>query len=267
MSFFQNVFDFEFRATLFGADRQYQTTYKMPANTNRSDYIATDNGGPFNLSGNTDLTINYAYDPELKNYASLSINVSGSNVTATTVLEVISALNSNSTFSGLFIASRKDNGLIITAKRSRSYFRSYISNNGAESIIKFNKNAPVFELPSYFERYSIENRFNYSDLGPDRLILLNPLDTNDANIISSAGFDPNNPTPDWKLLKGTNDAFWFYKRTYNSGQLATEIKYPAGAGAGDLAKKTYYSYDNSDLIEVMEVPHILQSGDLITPPT
>lgn len=266
MSFFQNLFDFEFRATLFGADRQYQTTYKMPANTNRSDYIVSDNIGPFNLTGKTDLTINYAYDPDLRNYAALVVNVSGLNVAATTVSEVVEALNSNSGFSGLFLASKQANGISIKTKRSRLYFRSYVSNSGAESVIKFNKNAPIFELPKYFERYSIENRFNYPDLGPSRLILLNPADPIDSNIISNAGLDPLSPTPDWKLLKGTNDAFWFYKRTYTTGQLSSEIKYPAGAKEGDLAKKTHYIYNGSDLIEVMEVPYILQSSDLLVPP-
>lgn len=266
MSFFQNVFDFEFRGMLYSADRQYQSTYKVPPNTNRSDYMASGNDGPYDLTANTNLLINYAFDPELRNYATLSINVSGANIAATTVFEIMEALNSNSGFSTHFIASKKENGLLITTKRQKNNFRAYISNSGAEKIIKFNKNAPIYELPSYFERYSVENRFKYSELGSNRLILLNPADPVDSNIISEAGYDPLNPTPDWKLLKGTNDAFWFYKRTYTTGQLTSEIKYPAGSVAGALAKKTYYVYDGSDLVEVMETPYILKESDLLVPP-
>ena len=266
MSFFQNVFDFEFRGTLFGADRRYQTTYKIPANVNRSDYIISSNSGVYNLTGNTDLTMNYAYDPDLRNYASLTINVSGSVVSATSVNEIISALNSNSVFSSYFRAYNQENKVLIKASKPKVCFRAYVSNTSAETIIGFNKNAPVVELPSFFERYSVENRFAYPDLGSNRLILLDPSDPTDAAVITAAGLNPASPKEDWELLKGTNDAFWFYKRTYSAGQITSEIKYQAGSVAGDLAKKTNYEYSGSDLIGITEIPYILQSGDLITPP-
>ena len=265
MSFFQNVFDTEFRASLFSADRRLQSSYKASANTNRSDYMASAEG-PYNLTGNTDLTINYAYDPALIGYAPLTIDVSGTSPASTSVYEVVSALNSNVTFSDIFNATVSSNRVLITSKKNRALFKAYISNSSAEKLLGFNSKAPVVELPSYFERYSFENRFDYKDLGSHRLVLLNPSDPTDAAIISNAGLDPLNPTPDWKLLKGSNDAFWFYKRAYTAGQLTSEIKYPAGASEGDLAKKTYYVYDGSDLINVMETPYILQSGDLMTPP-
>jgi hypothetical protein len=222
--------------------------------------------GPFDLTGKTDLTINYAYDPALIGYASLTINVSGANIANTQSYEVANILNLNPTFSDLFLATVSSERVLITSKKNRAIFKAYISNSSAEIVLGFNFKAPVAELPRYFERYSFENRFNYSDLGSHRLVILDPANPVDAVIISNAGFNPLNPTPDWKLLGGSNDAFWFYKRTYTTGQLTSEIKYPAGAKEGDLAKKTYYVYDGSDLINIMETPYILQASDLMTPP-
>jgi hypothetical protein len=268
MSFFQNVFDFEFRATLFGADRQQQTTYKIPAAPSRSDYIVNYNSEPYDLTDKNILTINYAFDPDLKNYSAINIDFSlyVSDISSVKTNEVINALNDHSTFKGYFNATKQSDKILISPKKIKPNFRVYISNSGAESILKFNKKAPVRELPSYFEKFSIENRFKYPDLGSNRLVLLNPEVQEDADIITEAGFDPENPTPDWKLLKGTNDAFWFYKREYSNGKLSSEIKYPAGAVEGDLAKKTYYVYEESDLTQVLETPYTLKSSDLMIPP-
>lgn len=266
MSFFQNVFDFEFRGSLFSADRQYQSTYKIPANSNRSDNMLSGNEGPYDLSVNNTLTLNFAFDPELRNYSEIAVNVAGLNPALTKTQEIVDSLNSNTVFTGYFTAFNISNKVGIKLTRPRANFRAYIRNYGAETVIKFNKNAPVRELPSYFEKYSIENRFNYSETNANHLILLDPSDSVDENVILAAGLDPLNPTPDWKLLSGNNDAYWFYKRTYTNGQLSTEIKYPAGAKENDLAKKTFYTYSNSDLIEIMEVPYILQNSDLMTPP-
>lgn len=267
MSFFQNVFDFEFRGVLFGADRQYQTTYKIPGSI-KNDYMVSFASEPFDLSGKSNLIINYAFDPDLRNYSSINIDISlfAENISQTKTSEVITALNDNSAFRSYFSASQQYNKILIKVKVTKPNFRTYISNSGAESILLFNKKAPVKELPSYFEKFSIENRFNYPDLGPNRLILLNPEVEEDAAIILNAGLDPENPTPDWKLLSGNNDAFWFYKRSYSNGKIATEVKYPAGAGVGDLAKKTYYIYEESDLVQVLETPYVLKSDDLMTPP-
>jgi hypothetical protein len=267
MSFFQNVFDFEFRGTLFGADRKYQTTYKVPANVNRSDYIVSSLPGPYNLTGNVNLTLQYAYDPDLRNYASLTIDVSGATASETKVGEIVAKLNSNSVFSSYFVAQNQENKVLIKASKAKVCFRSYVVNSSAETIIKFNKNAPVVELPAFFERYSIENRFAHPELGPNRLILLDPADPVHANVITAAGLDPLTPKADWELLRGSNDAFWFYKRIYSGNKLSSEIKYQAGAAEGDLAKRTDYVYDGSDLIGITEIPYILQSSDLITPPT
>ena len=274
MAFFQNVFDFEFRPTLFGADRQYQMSFRLPANANRSDYMLSGLAEPYNFATYNTITINYAIDTNFVNYCPIIVNVAGATAAATTATEVATAMNSNSYFSAIFSAhvypstgvAGSANKVLITGKQSRGIFRAYISNNGAESVIRFNKNAPVRELPSLYSKYTIANRFNYPNLGPDRIIQLSPADPMDATIITDAGFNPSSPKADWQLLQGVNDAFFFYKRTYSGGVITQEIKYYAGASAGDLAKKTYYTYSGSDLVGVMGTPYVLQSGDLITPP-
>ena len=274
MSFFQNVFDFEFRPSLLGADRQYSMSWKLPANANRSDYMLSGNAETFDFSSLNQLTINYAYDPAFQNYSSLTVNVAGTTPSQTKAIEVVTLLNSNALFASLFTASLypsttlpgSANKILVKGLRSKGNFRAYVSNTGAEQIIQFNKYAPIKELPSYFERYDINERFNYPTIGPDRVILLNPANSYEASLIDAAGFDSSSPKADWQLLQGLNEAYWFYKRTYAGGVIASEIKYPAGAVAGDLAKKTQYQYSGSDLVGVTEIPYVLQSRDLITPP-
>ena len=274
MSFFQNLFNFEFRPTMMGSDRQYQTGWHIKGNTNRSDYMVSSSVEPFNLLGNNVLTLNYAFDVNLMDYANLNVTLSGAVATAVTAKEVCDVLNADSVFSALFIASlyssskapTSPNKVLIKSKRDRGNWRAYVSNGSAESIMKFNKNAVVAELPSYFEKYALSNRFTYQDLGPDRLLLLDPANPIDAAVITDAGFNPLTPKADWQLLAGSSDAYWFYKKTYVAGKVTEEIKYPAGAGVGFAAKKIFYGYDGSgNLIKVCETPYVLQSGDLVTP--
>jgi len=268
MAFFQNVLDSEFRADLFSSDRRLQSLFIAPPNKNTSMYMLNYNkSSDFDLTANTDLTINYAYDPALIAYATMTIDVSGVVVSDTKPEEIVANLNSDSIFSDIFLALLYNNQqILIKTKKERELFKAYIANTGAETVLNFNAKAPVVELPNYFKRYSFDQRFDYQDLGSHRLVLLDETDAIDAAVITAAGLDPLNPTPDWKLLNGRNDAYWFYKRTYNAGKLETEIKYPAGAKEGDLAKKTYYDYSGSDLVGVMETPYVLTSSDLITPP-
>lgn len=274
MPFFQNVFDFEFRPSLIGSDRQYQTGWKIKGNTNRSDYMVNHAVEPYNLTASNILTINYAFDSHLLNYASISITLSGASLAAVTAQEVVNSLNGNATFADLFTAiaypasssAGSLNKILIKSKRDRAIWRAYISNTSAETILNFNKMAPVAELPSLFEKYDISKRFSNQDLGSERLIVLNPANLVDAAIISAAGFNPASPKADWQLLAGSSDAYWFYKKTYAAGLLTEEIKYPAGAGVGSAAKKTYFGYDGGgNLIKVCETPYVLQSGDLVTP--
>ena len=274
MSFFMNVYDFEFRGSLLSADRQYQQTFKIKANTNRSDYILSGNAEPFDFSSEPNLTLSFCYDVQQVNYASVTIDISGATAASTTAAEVIAALNGDDLFSSFFVAKIfktnnigvTENKVLITSKIAKPNLKAYIVNSSAEGVIQFNKFAPIQELPSYFERYDIAQRFNYTDLGTERLLLLNPgSNTIESNYITAAGFNSGSPSADWELLKGCNDQYMFTKRIYTSGQLSTEIKYPAGASLGDAAFKTTYEYDGSDLIGICQIPYVIASGDLISP--
>jgi hypothetical protein len=268
-----NVYDFEFRGSLLSADRQYQQTFKIKANTNRSDYILSGNAEPYDFSSEANLTLSFCYDLEQVNYADVTINIAGATAANTTASEVVSKLNANSLFSSFFVASVfktnnvgvSDNKVLIKSKKPKPNFKAYVKNTSAEGVIQFNKLAPIQELPSYFERYDIAERFNYPDLGSERLILLDTSNSIEAGYIDAAGFNSGSPSADWQLLKGCNDQYMFTKRVYTSGQLTTEIKYPAGASLGDAAFKTTYQYDGSDLVGICQIPHIIASGELITP--
>jgi alpha-tubulin suppressor-like RCC1 family protein len=272
MSFFQNVFDFEFRPTILGADRQYQMGWKLPANTNRSDYILSGNAEPYDLSSSRILSINYAYDVNFVNYSTLEIDVYGG--AQTTAADVVSNLNADPTFSSLFVASTyrstispdSANKVLIKCKKNKADIRVFISNLGAEKKIQFNKNAPIRELPSYFARYTVPNRFVYPNLGTDRVIELDPADPYESTLIAAAGFNPENPKEDWQLLQGVNEAYWTENKTYDGSNLAYVIRYQSGAKAGDLAKKIYYYYDGSNLTGTMDVPYVLKQSDILESP-
>ena len=74
---------------------------------------------------------------------------------------------------------------------------------------------------------------------------------------------------DWELLRGrASGLFTFQKMTVDSSDRITQIiEYPAGAVAGDFARKIQYVYSgsNTNPIQVTEIPHVLQDGDLVTP--
>lgn len=280
MSFFQNVFNFEFRPTIFGSDRQYQTTWNVPANVNSPEYMINHQVGPYDLSapGNNVLTLMYAYDPSLLGYSPLNAAITGADMTAVTASEVVSSLNSNSIFSGMFQASLfsarnfpfAPQKILIkyTKNAGGGHIRAYITNTGAETVLQYNRNSPIRQLPTYYERWDMQERFQYPTLGPDRLILLDPgANAYEAQLIQWQGMDPNAPLADWQLLRGSNDAYFFFNTVYNtSGQITQETKYYAGASIGDLAKKTYYLYSGTTLCAKLETPYTLQSGDLISPP-
>jgi hypothetical protein len=274
MAFFQNVFNTEFRGNWVLGDRQYSLTFACPPNLNSSNYQLAYNNGPWDLSGSAILTLNYAWDESFKNYAALEINVEGDDSSATTPEEVSSALNSNPTFADMFFASVKENvngnTVLITQKvnRIKKDVRLWISNTGAEAVMGFNLKAGVSELPSYFARHTIENRFNYSD-SVGQLILLDEEDNTDQIYIENAGFSVGDMKEDWELIKGrASGLFTFQKITVDGNDRITEIiEYPAGAEAGDLARKINYSYTstNTNPNKVTEIPYVLTDVDLVNP--
>jgi hypothetical protein len=100
------------------------------------------------------------------------------------------------------------------------------------------------------------------------LIRLDEGDAEDRAIIEAAGFDPV-ATPDWRLLRGRGAGlFTFQKITVDSSDRTTQIiEYPAGAVAGDFARKINYTYSSSNKSpsSITEIPYVLTNADLLTP--
>lgn len=274
MAFFQNVFGQEYQGFLnTGNDRNYSLTFRIPANQNNQDYQFAFNAEPYNLAASPNLTINYAWDTEYKNWSPLTINVAGSVAAQTKAHEVVSALNANATFSSMYEARvAKNNGsnhVLIVSKpgRAKQIIRMYVSNGGAESVLKFNKKAPIAELPCYFKRDTIENRFNFEPAN-NHLIELDPCNSVDADILTAAGFSQT-PQEDWQLLRGRAAGIYnFKKQTVDGSDRVVEIiEYPAGAVEGDLARKTIYTYTdtNNNPDQIFQIPHCLEAADLIVP--
>lgn len=269
MSFFQNLFNSEFRGNWTLDDKKYSLTFICPANQNSSNFQSTYNVGPWDLNGKENLTLNYAYDPEFKNYTALNVDVSGENSSSTTVNEVCDALNSDETFASMFRANLNGSAVVITANPTRKKeIKLWISNSGAEQSLRFNKKAGVSELPSYFARHTIENRFNFPD-STGQLILLDENDSADQDIIESAGFSPSDMKQDWELIAGrASGLFTCQKLTVDGSDRITQIiEYPTGAVAGAFARKINYTYSGGNINPdtVTEIPYVLATGDLITP--
>jgi len=276
--FFQNPFDSEYRGHWVMSDRQYVLTFSVPPNKNKSDYQLAWTAGPYDFSSVTDLTINYAFDENLKQFVSRAIDVSGATPAETTALEVVDALNADEFFSDHFLAKVKQvnfdgvegETVLIVAKpgRRKQIVKLYISNSGAETKLKFNKKSGVAELPSYFARHTIENRFNEDSDG--QLVELDETDLVDQGVITDAGLNYADMQADWELLGGrASGLFMFRKQTVDGSSRVTEIiEYPAGAAVGDFARKIQMTYTGAktEPDQITEIPHVLVSGDLVTPP-
>lgn len=273
MAFFQNPFEFTFNGSLFGIGPQYTISYDIGANRNKSNYIVAYNLEPYDLSSGADLIFNVAVDPEMLHFHSFTVTLTGADIGAVTTAEIVASLNSNSNFTEYFSARSAKlnagdvNNTVLMVAKNRSFFKCYISNTSACFPLAINKNAPVKELPDLFQQYSIQNIYSYLSLGSQRILYLNPADPDDAQVITDAGFDPLDPTPDWKLLASSSPLYTFTKTVYVVGsQIDYQLIYNAGSIAGQMCKKIVYQYDGgSNVIGILEIPYILESGDLITP--
>lgn len=286
MSFFQNVFASDFEGNWVLGDRQHVPKFVVPQNTGRgNEYIVAWTQGPYDLSGNDSdgtntsdtLEIMYALR-EPKNWAEISVDImSGADDTsAVTASEVVIALNDATLFAERFTASLSVfdgvTGLTrisIRQKKPITEMRFYIKNGRAEEAIRFNGRAGVQELPTYFARHSIDNRFTYTD-SQNHVIELDLTDAVDLNVVLNAvdvkgvavdfGWDGTTQQADWQLLRGRSGIFDFTNDD-SSTDPNTKIIYSAGAIAGDLAKKVITSGDDTFVI-----PYTLLVTDLITPP-
>lgn len=263
--FFQNVFDSEFVGSMIYSDRQYNLTFRIPANKNRTDLMICWNEGPFNLSGNNVLTINFSLDNVY--YSPISVTLTNSSsVTAETI---VNTLNADATFSAWFTASTYNDYKQVAIKsiKPKVAIKVYISNSSAETIMRFNKRASVRELPSYYLRHTISNAANYTD-SVGMLIRLDESNSVDQAIITAAGFTPSAMKADWQLLASKSESFLFEKRVYDGqNRLSYILTFPAGAAEGNLAKKTVYKYigyNSTTIDRILEIPYVLTSSDVAT---
>lgn len=285
--FFANPFNSEFQGNWLLEDRQYILEFRCPRNAGRGDEgIYAWGSPPYNLVGldpdgnsKDTLTIVFALnDP--KNWIELPITIVAASLITTTPEEIVSSLTANPLFNDFFNVTLERNPnvkLQITQKPPVTRMHFYIKTGRAETTLQFNQRIGVAELPSFLERHTIANRFTYPD-SLNQLIKLDPLtSTVDANIIDNATDEKGNNKglnsaiikTDWQLLKGRSGLFWFQKLTVDAFDRVTKIiEYHAGASSGDSAKQIDYTYigANTQPSEVTEIPHVIISADLITPP-
>lgn len=284
MSFFQNPFTQDFIAPWLLSDRQYNPDFKCPRNAGRGDEMVVSFGeAPFNLSGNDGdgdskavLTISFALN-DTKNWADLAVTITGASLSAITLQEVVTSLQANTVFGDYFTARvRTDNKVEIKQNKPVTSMRFFIKNGRAETVLKFNKLAGVSEMPTFFERHTIDNRFTYADSQNALILLDDSGSTVDADVIDNAvdnkgvslGFDHSTVQADWQLIKGKSGIFNFQKITVDGSNRITQIiEYSAGSVAGDLARKVNYTYSgaNTNPSQITEIPYTLASGDLVTP--
>ncbi len=280
MPFFQNPFTADFHGNWLLGDRQHQPKFVVPGHKGRGDTsVQITKAVSYNLSGSDAegnpknvLQVGLSLH-DFKNWNSLSFTITASSLAATTPEEIISSLNNNTTFASYFVCETSRDLLIIRQIHPVSTMRFYIKNGSAEETLRFNLKAGVAEAPTYFERHTLANVLTFPD-SSGQLILLDP-DNNDvdADVIDDAvnaqgvsmGYSSSAVQEDYELLAGKSGLYIFTKNTYTDNDLTSKIEYHAGAGVGDLGKKTIYVYDESDLLEVYEIPYTLESGDLITP--
>jgi len=285
MPFFQNPFTYDFEGNWLLGDRQHMPKFVVRRNFGRTDDQVTAWAEPtYNLSGNDAdgnskavLTLSFALN-NFYNWADLPITISASSLAATTAVEVYTSLNANPTFAGFFIASldRFESGqprLVIKSRQPATNFRFYVKTGRAESVLLFNKRAGVAEMPTYFSRHSIANRFQFPD-SQNAVIELDPSVLTQAAVIDNAvdnkgaslNYSSSTVHEDYELLAGRSGLYIFTKNTYTGDNVTSKIEYHAGAVAGDLGKKTTYVYSGDDLASICEIPYVLENADLVTPP-
>jgi len=177
MTFFQNLFG-DYEGSWGAGDEQgyslnvVRQNFKIKGNQNSPEKFIAWNEGPYDLTDDGNLTINFSLFPNFNNYYSIVVDVTGATPSATTVLEVQDLLNADSLFSEYFSASVINNKntleaerLILIPKKPITAMHFYITNTGAENALRFNKQAFVADLPSYLAKDTIENRDLPGSLG------------------------------------------------------------------------------------------------------
>jgi archaellum component FlaG (FlaF/FlaG flagellin family) len=288
MPFFQNPFPEEFRGNWLLADRQHIPSFVCKSNAGRGpEAVFSWVLAPYNLTGNDAsgnaknvLTLSFALNSgsgTFTNWGDISVTLAGATATAILASEVCASLNADANFSSWFVASivNEKDKITISQKQASSRMKFYVKNTGAETVLRFNAKAGVSELPTYFSRHTIDNRFAYAD-SQNALIELDPDDAVDAAVINNAvdaygrplGYDSTDPKEDWELLGGRSGLFNFQKLTVDGSDRITQIiEYPCGAKTGDLGRMIKYTYSggNKNPSSICEIPYTLTDSDLLTP--
>ena len=302
MSFYQNPFTAEFRGNWVLGDRKQAITFDCPANTGRGvDLVRSYGVAPFTLTGkdsdgstdNKALTIWFSMDGDLfKDWATITVNLTAA--ASVSLQQIVTDLNADSSFSSCFTASYcasnvppipspfvpvPNSGssspwdyIVIRQNLPATRFRFFIQSGGAESLLLFNKFAGIGELPKYFDRHTVANRYTRTD-SQNALVYLDTAKNIDSSIIDNAidvrgnnrGFIHTTVRTDYQLLEGRSGLFTFKKNfPGNTAYPLSVIEYPAGAFAGDLGMLTVYTYSNVSCIStVMQMPYILSSVDIM----
>jgi hypothetical protein len=237
-------------------------------------------------------------DPTSKNWVNLSINLTENtyalldpspNESQIEPWQIVSILNANPDFSSYFTATLQTNPsstaktkIAIRQKYDSSRMKFFVLNGQAETVLKFNARAGVAQLPDYFAKCKIWGG-DMTDISDESysLVLLTPsnsygdLDV-DNDIIDNAtdpkgnllGFDSNTFKADWELLAGRGSGLYTFKKQTidESDRISEIIEYGTGASAGELCRKTNYTYtgSNKNPDTITQIPYILQAGDLLT---
>mgnify|MGYP001290638757 CR=1 FL=1 len=285
MPFFLNVFDSDFEGNLVLSDRHHIPKFVCRRNAGRGkEVVAAWNKGPYDLSGN-DADGNAERYLKLtfclyhtKNWATIQVDLTTGS--ALTPQEIVSTLNADTLFAERFVAGMGQfeddtvKRILIRQKRPITEMKFYVERGQADSVIGFNARAGVDELPNYFARHTLANRFTYTDSqgmliqlgtsGVDGAIINNAVDFKGTSL----GYSSGTVREDYQLLRGRSGLFMHKKQTIDGSNRITQIiEYPAGAVAGDFAKKTTMSYSASNTYpdKVVEVPYVLTSLDIVTP--
>ena len=192
--------------------------------------------------------------------------------------------------------------ILIKQKIPVTRMKFFVVKGRAETVFQFNARAGVAELPTYFRRHTAFNsptpgasvdpftvnvttgRPAYED-GLNQLIELDPNAAGgsvvvDDDIIGNAvdkngnslRFDNTTIQEDWALVQGQSSTFTFTSVLAGGSanpvvETLESLEYPAGAKAGDLAKRTVTEYDAAgDVVYQYILPYTLVVSDLITPP-
>ena len=305
MTYYQNVFPTDFRGTFPLADRSHTPLWVCPRNSGRGDErIIAWEEGPYDLSGvdadggeMEDLFINIAHNTgDFRNWVTFVVDIAAgaADVTAVTPQEIIGNLNADDTFSAYFTAELDKfpsgtDRINIVQKQPITRVHFFVSNGGPETVIRFNARAGVAELPSYFHRHivwlglTLAEQEQFVQDSHNILLELDPDDAGgssdvDDDIISNAvdkngnnlGLDPSTVQEDWELMQENQSGLYIFKnQTVDGSDRITEIiEYQAGSQVGDLARRTILTYTgaNTNPDEIFQIPHVLESGDFITPP-